>query len=909
MNQDPVNQDAAGNSPRSLWANVRRTLYRCIAFARKQPLDQELAEEMELHLELAVEENLRRGLSPAEARREAMVRFGGWTQAMQQQRVERGLPTLDVMMQDLSYTVRRLSRQRGFALAVIVSIGLGVAANATIFSMVSRFVLKPAPVGDPTHLLSLHTLHDGDRCCNAFPWPVFNDVREQTRSFSGVAAFDELVSASISGSGEPERVWGQSASANFFDVLQIPMTVGRGFAREEEDRQVVVLGHRLWQRRFASDPAIAGKVVQLSGRPYTVVGVAPVGFRGIDLILDSEFWVPLGNTESLVPNLPSRNDRNEHWLQVVARLKPGATRNEAAAELETLAKRLAIVYPATDKGNGFRFEQAGSLPPRDKQAVLLFLAALMVVVLLVLAIACANVANLLFAQTIGRQREMAVRLALGATRARVLRQIVLESILLSLAGGAFGILLSWWATHALSAFRLPAPVPLDLSLGVDWRVLAYSFLLSVGAGLLFGIAPAWVASRPMLTNALKGEDALARPGRKWTLRNTLIVAQVAMCLVLLSATGLFLRSLQSAARIDIGFRSSGIVSVSVDPRVHGYTAERTVQFFTALRERVAALPGVAAVVVTDSIPLNGGNRSDAFHADIKPKSKASAPELPDADAEMYMVTPGYFEAMGIPRMAGRDFGNEPAGGPKVAIVNQAFVQRIFGSENPIGQTVSGGGVTYRIIGVSGNIKARMLGEETRPVLFRALNQTVGTDPSFAGYSILVRSDADSAGIVREVRDQIRALDPAIAVYNAQTMQEHLRDAFFLPRLAATLFGTFGAIGLTLAAVGLYGVMSYSVSRRKREIGIRMALGAQAAGVQRLIVRQGMVLTAIAVVLGVPASLALARLFTSVLYGVRNTDPLTFAAAPVFLACVALLACWLPARRAARVDPQVVLRSE
>ncbi|HEX4319908.1 MAG TPA: ABC transporter permease [Acidobacteriaceae bacterium] len=817
---------------------------------------------------------------------------------------------MTILQQDLAYTFRRLSRSPGFALAVILSIGLGIACNATIFSMVSRFVLRPAPVGDPASLLTLHTLHDGDQCCNNFPEPLFKDIRDQAKSFSGVAAYDELVPASIGSKGEPERVWGQAASANFFSVLQIPMTVGRGFLAEEEQNQVIVLGHRLWQRRFASDPAIAGKVISLSGRPYTVVGVAPAGFRGIDMILDSEFWVPLGRVSDLVTNVSDRNNRNMHWLQVIARLKPGVTRDQTAAELAAIAQRLAIAYPATDKGNNFRFEQAGSLPPRDRTTFLIFLAALLVVVLLVLCIACANVANLLLAQTIGRQREMAVRLALGATRVRILRQMVMESVLLALGGGVLGVLLSLWATQALSTFRIPAPIPLNLTVTVDWRVLAYTFALSVGAGLLFGIVPGWAASRPILANALKGEDPFARPGSRITLRSVLIVAQVAMCVVLLTATGLFLRSLQQAANIDIGFRSSGIISLSVDPRVNGYTAERTVQFLNEARQRAAALPGVASAVVTDSILLNGGNRSDGFRALVKPKS-ATKEDLGSApNVELYMATPGYFATMGIPRLAGRDFSNETVtDGPKAAIVNEAFVKSVFGSENPIGQQIEGGGVTYQIIGVVGNTKSRTLGEETRAVLFRSLDQTVAYDPAFMGYTILVRSDSDPAAIVNGVRGQIHALDPAIAVYNVQTMQEHIRDAFILPRLAATLFGTFGTIGLILAAVGLYGVMSYSVSRRQREIGIRMALGAQVGQVQRLIVRQGMVLAAIAVVLGLPAAYALSKLFTSVLYGIHNDDPATFAVVPVFLVAVALLASWLPARRAARVDPQIVLRCE
>lgn len=364
----------------SMYAILRRVPQRLFAFFRRKSADQELAEEMQLHLDLAIEENMQRGMTAEEARRQTMLRFGGVTQAVERQREERGLPTLDIVMQDLRYTMRRLMRARAFAVAVIVSIALGIAANATIFAMISRFVLRPAPVGDPKTLLSLHTTHDGDACCNAFSWPLYLDVREQAKSFSGMAAINELLPASIGGSGEPERIWGQAATANYFQVLQIPMAAGRGFLPEEEKKQVVVLGYRVWRRRFASDPSIAGKVVLLSGKPYTVVGVAPKDFRGVDLILDCEFWVPLDNTESLTANLPDRNQRNMHWLQVVGRLKEGVTPQQASAELAAIAGRLALAYPATDKGGGFHQEQAGSLPPRDKNAVLLFLATLVVVV-------------------------------------------------------------------------------------------------------------------------------------------------------------------------------------------------------------------------------------------------------------------------------------------------------------------------------------------------------------------------------------------------------------------------------------------------------------------------------------------------------------------------------------------------
>src|SRR3984957_19653420 len=806
---------------------------------------------------------------------------------------------------EFRYVMRRLVGKPGIVAAVVVSIGIGIAANATIFAMVSRFVLHAAPVGDPATLVSVHTTHDGDQCCNNFSWPTFADVRDQAQSFSGVAAFDELIPASISRKGDPERIWGQATTTNYFDVAQLGMTVGRGFRPDEEYAQVIVLGHRLWQRRFSGDPAIVGKSITLSGRPYTVVGVAPTGYRGIDFVLDRGFWVPLGVGRALNPSEPPREARDYPWLDVIARSKPGVTHEQADAELKTLAARLAAAYPAIEKGNGFGFEQAGSLPPRQRGAILTFLAALSIVVLLVLCIAGANVANLLLAQAAERSKEMAVRLTLGASRGALQRLMLMESVILALGGGLFGFALSLWATQTLSAFHLPAPVPLDLNIHADWRVLLYTFALSVGAGVVLGIAPAWAASHPILSSALKGGGGLAGPRRRWNLRSVLVVSQVAMSVVLLCATGLFLRSMQHASGIDIGFRSRGVLITSVDPRVNGYSAKQTVQFLRQLRERVAGLPGVASVVCTDLIPLSGGGRSDGFSVVGQPAPVDAGPIV-----DLYMATRGYFDVMGIPRLEGRDFGDESPNGPKEAIVNQEFVAKVLGGREAIGQRVEGGNVTYEIVGVVKDSKSRTLGESQRPMLFRSLEQTAGNDPAFLGYSVLVRtSGGDYSALESAVRQEIHALDPAMATYNETTMEEHLRDALFLPRLAATLFGVFGVSGVLLAAVGLYGVTSYAVSRRTREIGIRMALGAQVAGVQKMIVGQGMRLAAIALVLGLGAALAVARLFAAFLYGVRPDDVATFVSVPVLLGMVVLTASWIPARRAARVDPMVALRWE
>lgn len=860
--------------------------------------------ELEGHVAMHTDDGIRSGLTPIEARRQALIRLGGVEPTRQAVRERRGLPGLESLLRDFRYSARSLARHPAVTTVAILSIGLGIGANTTIFSMVSRFVLRPAPVGDPTTLLTLRIAPEGEQCCNSFPLPLVADIRQQARSFSGVAAYYELIPASISGGAEPERVWGQSVTPNFFRVTGIPLVLGPGFADSDDRAPLVVLSERLWKRRFNSDPAIIGKSVTLSSHAFTVSGIAPASFHSIGQILDTEFWVPLGCTVQLVPSLPPADSREYHWVDVVARMRPGVTRTEVGAELNTLARRLALAYPKSDKGNHFIFEQAGTLPPRERETVLVFLTALSLVVLLVLAIAGANVANLLFAQAVSRQREMAVRLALGATRGRLRLLVLMEGLLLGLGGGVAGVLLSIWSTQALSTFRIPAPVPLDLHIGLDGRTLMYTFLISAACGLLLGLAPAWAASRPMIANALKGELALVRIGRSISLRNLLVVAQVAMSLVLLCVTGLFLRSLQSAASIDIGFQTRGLLLLSIDPRLIGYTPARTSAFLADLRHRVAALPGVDAAVCTDVPLLSGGNRSDGFTV-----SGHSAKGDPFLFADLYVATPGFFAALGTPRLAGRDFGGETPNGPRTAVVNKAFVDVLFHGANPIGQHVDGGRWTYEIIGVAGNAKSRTVGEDTRPILYRSLDQTVADDPSLMGYTLVVHTPGNPTALAEAVRRQVYAIDPAMAIYNEETMDAHVRTAFVLPRLAAMLFGVFGGIGLLLATVGLYGVMSFAVSRRTREIGIRMALGARRGGVERLILRQGITLTVIAVVLGWPAAWMLSKLASSFLYGIHPHDVFTFTVVPPILIAVALVACWIPARRAASIDPVVALRTE
>jgi predicted permease len=493
-----------------------------------------------------------------------------------------------------------------------------------------------------------------------------------------------------------------------------------------------------------------------------------------------------------------------------------------------------------------------------------------------------------------------VRLALGATRVRLVRQLLLESVLLSLGGGMLGILLSVWATYALRSFKLPAPMPLDLAIGVDWRVMVYTFGLSLTVGFLCGFMPAWTGSRPVMPDALKGEESLGRTRRAWSLRNILVVVQISMSLVLLCGAGLFLRSLEGASRIDTGFRPNGVVILGIDPPTHSYTPLKTIQLLSIVRQQILTLPGVLNATVTDGVPLSGGHRSDGFVAEGRPSTKATI-------VDMFIAGPGYFQTLGIPRLAGREFGVENPSAPKVTIVNEELVRRFFPGENPIGRRIVDASVPYEIVGVVKNTKSRTIGEDQRPIMYRPIEQTVERDPSMEGYQFMVRYQGDSTFLVEAIRRVINAQDTTLAVFNVQTMDEHLRDAMFLPRLAGSLFAVFGSIGVLLASIGLYGVVSYSVSQRTREIGIRMALGARADVVQRLIVREGMYLSLVSFGLGLSIALAAAKLATSVLYGVRPYDVATFTAVPIVLFAITLGACWIPARRASRVDPMISLR--
>jgi predicted permease len=814
---------------------------------------------------------------------------------------------METLLQDVRYAIRTLVKVPGFTVVIIVSIALAFAANATVFSVANGLLWGVLPVKDPGRMVMFS---EG----NSFSYPDYLDYRDQTTDVfeGGVAAHFPLIPASFGGTGEPERVWGQVVSGNYFSILGVNMALGRPILPEEDrvmgrDR-VVVLSHNLWQRRFGADAGILGRSVVLNGQRYTVVGVAPAGFYGSERGIVSEFWAPLAMVEEIMPDLAMANGgrakRDNQWLLLNARLKPGVSRAKAVAVVNVVKKRMDDTYRKAEKRHDtITLQTAGGLIAGSKTPAFTLMAVLMVVVGLVLMVACANVANLLLARATGRQKEIAIRLAMGAKRRRLIRQLLTESFLLALAGAGAGFLLAAGAARAISTFQLPAPIPVVFDFNVDTRVAAFTVGLSLVTALLFGLVPALRATRPDLVAALKdGSTVFGRAGRSG-MRNTLVVVQVALSLVLLTTAGLFLRSLGNASSIDIGFKPDNMLVMAVDPKVHNYSREKTVQFLLQLRERVSALPGVRSVSFVDTVPLSMTATTQGFDVD----AATDRPER-SADANTYNVFSGYFQTMGIPLLRGRDF-NVQTDGQNVAIINETMAGHLFPNQDPIGRLMRADKTGYTVIGVARNSKLRFVGEDPVNCVYLLLGAAPERAFSFFGISTIVKTSLNPQRLARPVRDQIAALDPNMAVFNTETMQEHVNKSLLLPRISALLFGIFGAVGLTLAAIGLYGVMSYSVRRRTREIGIRMALGARPGAVLRMVLGQGLVLTGVGLAIGLGIALGLGRFTASLLYGISGTDLLTFASVSAVLLAAAIVAVVVPAFRAAHVEPTTALRYE
>jgi predicted permease len=815
---------------------------------------------------------------------------------------------MQALLRDFRFASRSLLKAPGFSLVVIISIALAFAANATVFSVANGLLWGVLPVKDAQKVVMFS---EG----RSFSYPDYVDYNAQSADVfeGGVTAHFPLIPASLGGTGTPERIWGQSVSGNFFPILQTAMTLGRPILPDDDDavggHHVVVLSDALWKRRYGGNSAIVGQQVVLNGHSYTVVGVAPAGFYGVDRGIVSQFWVPLSMTEEMMPDLMdlagTRKNRSSNWVMLNARLRPGVSRARAAVLVNVIKKRLDDTYRKDEKNHeSLTLQSAGALIAGSITPAYALMGVLMGVVGLVLLVACANVANLLLARATGRQKEIAIRLAMGVGRRRLIQQLMIESLLLALAGATIGFAMAAVAARAISNFKLPLPFPIVFDFNVDLRVAAFTLGLSVVTAVLFGLVPALRASYPDLVSALKDSSpTLGREGRS-RLRNSLVVVQVALSLVLLATAGLFLRSLGNASSIDIGFKPDKMLLMSVDPKLHNYSNEKTAEFLKQLRENTEALPGVRSVSFMSVVPLSLGTANYDFDV---PASKDHGAKK--SNANVNSVGARYFETMSIPLLRGRDF-NVQTDDEHAAIINEAMAADLFAGRDPIGQTFSDDKkMKYTVIGVARNSKLRTIGEQPVNCVYFFLNAAPQKAISFFGITVLVKTLGDPERTSKALRDRIAALDPNMAIFNSETMSDHLDKALLLPRISALLLGIFGSVGLTLASIGLYGLMSYSVRRRTREIGIRMALGAKPPAVLRMVFRQGMLLTGIGLAIGILVSLLLGRFTASLLYGTSGSDPITFLVVSGVLLGTSVVAIMIPAVRAAHVQPTVALRCE
>ena len=812
---------------------------------------------------------------------------------------------MEGLFHDFRYGVRQLLKHPAFTILAVTSLALGIGANTAIFSLVNAVLLRPLPVKEPSQLIVVDgTVHNGTDF-SIQSYPNYKEYRDRNDVFSGVIAY-RFVVISLSHNGNNERAWGLLVSGNYFDVLGVRPILGRGFLPEEDQTRgaqpVVILSYSSWQKRFAGDPNIIGHTALINHHAFTVIGVAPKDFVGTDVAYAPEFWAPIAMAEVIEPGNTWLDKRANNNLFMIGRMKPGVTQAQVKANMEAITLQLAKEYPAENEGRGILLSPPGLFIPSIRDASITFAAVLMAIVGLVLLLACVNLANLQLARATGRRKEIAIRLSVGASRARLVRQLITEGVLLSLAGGALGILLAVWINQFVRAIKLPMDIALVFDLRLDWRVLLFAFAVSILTGIAFSLLPALQSSKPALLPSLKDDTALGGFKRS-RLRNSLVVTQVALSLVLLICAGLITRSLKAAQRAGPGFATENAVAVSFDVGLQGYDEPTGRAFDRQVLERARALPAVEAAALTSNLPLSLNYNSSGVYLEGQPP--AGSGSLPTCIP--ISVSPGFFETMRIP-LRGRDFAeNEDKLESRVAIVNETFAKKFFPGIDPIGKRFNFSGAKdplWQIIGVCGDGKYNTLGEAPQPAVFR---------PEFRDYdttlTLVARLRGQVGPAINALRSELQKLDPSLPLYDVKTLTEHMQIPLFPARMAANVLGCFGILALTLAAIGIYGVMSYVVAGRTREIGLRMALGAQLGHVQRLILRQGMFLAAIGLAIGLGIVFIVTRFLTSMLYDVSPSDPFTFALVTIVLAAVAFLACWLPARRASLVNPIEALRTE
>jgi predicted permease len=811
---------------------------------------------------------------------------------------------MDTLLQDLRYAGRMLRRSPGFTIAAALSLALGIGANTAIFSLVNAVLFARLPVEAPERLVRLYTSDARNPGYNATSFPNYRDYRAQASSvLADVAAYD-WAPLSLASGGEPEFLFGQIVTANYFDVLGVRPALGRGFLPDEDQHSVpvAVLSHGLWQRRFGSDPGIVGRNVEMNGMAFTVVGIAPAAFTGLDVGARPELWLPMGLHARVITNdAEAYDDRRTLQFNVFGRLRDGVGIEQAAAAVKTVGERLAAAYPAENKDRYGTLVPLGlaTLDGDTRQMARLAAGVLMTVVAFVLLIACANVANLLLGRASARRREVAVRLSLGATRGRLVRQMLTESALLSTVAGVLGLLVGSWGYALLLGLRPESPVAFDLTGRLDPRVLAFTLAVAVASGVLFGLVPALQATRAELASDLKerGEGSGGRAGNR--VRNTLVVSQVALSLVALAGASLFARSLDSARRLEPGFDAERLALASVHLGAQGYSQERGLTFYREALERVGTLPGVESAALATHVALVGGG----FGRTVFPEGVTG--DVVGTFVNTDAVTPHFFETVGTPVLRGRTFAEtDREGAPRVAIVNEAMAKRFWPDADPIGRRFHFFGTEpYEVIGIAKDSAQWNIGEAPRPCAYVALAQ------NYSPYATLHVRGARPQLLLAPLRAELRRLDERLPIFDVTTFARQIETSLWAPRMAAGLLAAFGTLALTIAAVGLYGVMAFTVARRTREIGLRMALGAAPRDVLRMILGRGLALALGGIAIGTGAAALLARASRALLYSPSPFDLATFGLVPLTLVAAALLASYLPARRAMKVDPMIALRCE
>src|SRR5215207_304134 len=888
---------------------------------RRRKLDEELERELSFHLEQHTSDLIEQGYSPGEARRRARIALGGPEQVKEMCREARGTRWLSDLLRDLRYGVRILAKRPGFTLVAVLTLGLGIGVNTAILSAVNGFILRPLSADRPEELLAPYWGRKSDaQVWDRFSYANYLDVREQNKSFTDMCAYT-WASAGMSageshnavGGERAEVVWGELVSGNYFDVMGVKPVLGRGFLPEENltpnTHPVVVLSHYSWQRRFDADPAIVGKSVFLNGTAFTVVGVMPESFLGSVFYFRQGYWVPLMMAQKFSRRPEWRTDRAYQTVNLYGRLKPGVTMGQAEADLNLAAENLAKLYP---KENGdTKVQLRTELDGRYEGATRVMRYGGMLAICvsgLVLLLACANVANLMLARAATRAREIGIRLAIGASRGRIVRQLPTESVLVALVGGLLGWAFAYAGAGWAQASFPPVPYPANFDLAPDGYVLKWMLAVSMLTGVLFGLAPALLASRTDLVNVIKGGAARPSHGRRrWTVRGVLVVAQVTISLVALICAGLFIRSLGMVRQTDPGFRSENLVTMMINLDLLAYDQQSSLRFFPELRRRVEALPGVRAAALASEMPLMDSRQS---RGPVVKEGEIDPPPNQGVVSECSLVTPKYFEALRMSLARGRDFTDrDDMDAPRVVIVNQAFARRFYGGEEEaLGKRFrfAQGTPLMEIVGIAEDAHYDSLYQDHQLYMFLPVYQ----HPR-ARMTLLVgaQSAGDLRGLVESARREIAQMDARLPVFGVMTAEQNLSLAYWGARVAAGMASTFGVLALVLATMGLYSVMTYTVSQRTHEIGIRMALGATLRDVLRLVVGQGMRMALVGVALGLAGALAMTRVLAGLLLGVGATDPVTFVGVPLLLAVVALLACYIPARRAARVNPLVALRHD